>query len=116
QGQDTKAVDDVVNALSNAEASLLETEGGLNEAKATFNNYSVGITNEVTTLTEVPDQLRVASSALAAAETDADDALLLWRIAIVFVGAVLLLVLWLVGRLVVLTPVASRRHEMSSPS
>ncbi|MCU1401170.1 MAG: hypothetical protein JWN62_4279, partial [Acidimicrobiales bacterium] len=50
QGQDTKAVDDVVNALSNAEASLLETEGGLNEANATFTNVSGGITKAVTTL------------------------------------------------------------------
>ncbi|MCU1366407.1 MAG: hypothetical protein JWN39_2046 [Ilumatobacteraceae bacterium] len=98
-GQQTKAVADVVNELSNAEASLLETEGGLNEANDSLTNIGPGVTQAVTTLTAVPDQLRAASSALAAAETDADDALLLWRFAIVLLGAVALFMLWLVSRL-----------------
>ena len=97
-GQQAKAVAAVVNELSNAEASLLETEGGLHEANDSLTKIAPGITGAVTTLTQLPDKLRTASSAIAAAESDADDALLLWRVAIVLLGAVLMSVLWLVGR------------------
>ena len=92
-GADSKQIDDVRNALGEAEASLLETEGGLNESNSTLAGNADALGDAVTTLQALPEQLRAAADDLSSASSDADTALVLWRLAIVLTALVLLLVL-----------------------
>lgn len=92
-GADSKQIDDVRNALGEAEASLLETEGGLEESNAALAGGADALGDAVTTLQALPEQLRATADDLSSASSDADTALVLWRAAILLTALVLLLVL-----------------------
>lgn len=98
-GVATKQVDDVRNALGEAEAGLLETEGGLNESNTTLADGATALAATVAALQAAPVQLRSAAAELASASSNADTALVFWRIAIVLVAIVLLLMLAQVTRI-----------------
>jgi hypothetical protein len=78
-----RVVTDIATGLADAQASLLENQGGLGETSATLAAAQQPIDAAVVALQAVPDQLRSAQRELAGSNPTVTEPLWLWRVAIV---------------------------------
>ena len=95
-GVDGAKVTDIATGLADAQASLLENQGGLGETSATLAAAQRPIDAAVIALQAAPDQLRRAQRELDGSSPTYTEQLWLWRLAIVIAALALILALGVV--------------------
>jgi septal ring factor EnvC (AmiA/AmiB activator) len=90
--------DQLHSDLQNAEASLLEVQGGMNETQADLDALGPALTKAVASLQALPAQLRAAQATVAATINDTDRQVLMWRVTLVMGAIAVLLLVVVVGR------------------
>ena len=90
---------EIATGLREAQASLLENQGGLDETQQALIATQPVIQSAITALEAIPDQLRTAQADLTDSDGAFDNQLGLWRTAIVLMTITLLLAFGVIDRL-----------------
>lgn len=90
--------DELHSDLQNAEASLLEVQGGMNETQTNLDAAERALATTVADLRSIPAQLRSAQASVAAAKNDLERQVLMWRVAIAMGAIAVSLLVVIVGR------------------
>jgi len=90
---------EIATGLREAQASLLENQGGLDETQQALIATQPVIQSAITALEAIPDQLRTAQADLTDSDGAFDNQLGLWRTAIVLITITLLLAFGVIDRL-----------------
>ena len=93
-------VDDLSNSLQDAEASLLEVQGGMSETQVNLTAAGPSLDKAVANLSAVPGELRAAQATISETTARLDRQVLLWRLVIVVGGLAFVLLLAILERLV----------------